>query len=208
MQDSVFQRIETFISALKISTRKFERTCGFSNGYINSLKTAPSERKQNAIKEAFPQLNMVWLLTGEGDMLVEDNSTADTGTIRLWHDIEATGGGVTLFDDGVSNDYSLMSIPGFADCTDAVTLRGDSMYPTLRSGQIIILKRWTESYIDYGQIYLIVTTSGNRMVKYVRRGTDDAHITCVSENKEYDDFDVLKEDILAMYLVKGGIQLF
>lgn len=200
-------RLKYFVKSQGITQGEFLEKIGKSRNYLNSIDSFSHDVLLN-LRELFPNLNLNWLQFGEGDMLVEDNSMADTGTIRLWHDIEATGGGVTLFDDGVSNDYSLMSIPGFADCTDAVMLRGDSMYPTLRSGQIIILKRWTESYIDYGQIYLIVTTGGNRMVKYVRRGTDDAHITCVSENTEYDDFEVLKEDILAMYLVRGGIQIF
>lgn len=43
------------------------------------------------------------------------------------------------------------------------------------------------------------------MVKYLRKGSDAARILCVSENKEFDPFEIEKTDILRLYLVKGGI---
>ena len=125
--------------------------------------------------------------------------------IRYWVDVDATAGGVQQFDDMITDKYISLSIPEFRDCTDAVNLYGDSMVPLYKSGQIIILKEWRESFIDFGNVYLVVTRSGNRMVKYLRKGSDDAHILCVSENKGFDPFEIEKADILRLYLVKGGI---
>ena len=79
------------------------------------------------------------------------------------------------------------------------------MSPLYKNGQIIILKQWTESFIDYGNVYLIITRKGNRMVKYLRQGSDSAHVLCVSENKDYDSFEIDKEDILQLFIVKGAI---
>ena len=127
-------------------------------------------------------------------------------SIRYWVDIDATAGGVTVFDDMITKNYIDLSIPEFRDCTDAVNLYGDSMAPLYKSGQIIILKEWTESFIDFGNVYLIVTKSGNRMVKYLRKGSDAQHVLCVSENKEFDPFEIEIADILRLYLVKGSVQ--
>lgn len=148
------------------------------------------------------QINPTWLQTGEG---LETIEPSPQNNIRYWIDVDATAGGVQQFDDMVTDKYISLSIPEFRDCTDAVNLYGDSMMPLYKSGQIIILKEWKESFIDFGNVYLVVTKSGNRMVKYLRKGSDASHILCVSENKEFDPFEIEKNDILRLYLVKGGI---
>ena len=147
-----------------------------------------------------------WILTGRGEMIKDTQETpSNSHRIRYWVDVDATAGGVTLFDDMVSSQYIDLAIPEFRDCTDAVNLYGDSMLPLYKSGQIIILKEWKESFIDYGNVYLVVTKKGNRMVKYLRKGSDAEHVLCVSENKEFDSFEILMDDILCLYLVKGSI---
>lgn len=147
-----------------------------------------------------------WILTGRGEMLQEQTEIISPhNRIRYWVDVDATAGGVTLFDDQVTTKYIDIDIPEFRDCTDAVNLYGDSMLPLYKSGQIIILKEWMESFIDYGNVYLVITKKGNRMVKYLRKGSDAQHVLCVSENKEFDPFEIEKDDILRLYLVKGGI---
>ena len=174
---------------------------------IQSGKTKNiSAKMADKIISVFPEVDRSWLLTGEGNMLKESTDVATThNRIRYWVDVDATAGGVTLFDDQVTNKYIDLDIPEFRDCTDAVNLYGDSMLPLYKSGQIIILKEWMESFIDYGNVYLVITKKGNRMVKYLRKGSDAQHVLCVSENKDFDPFEIEKEDILRLYLVKGGI---
>ena len=171
------------------------------------------------IKEAMPEISADWLLYGEGDMIEttfeEDNRVAfdDSGVpaplpdnaIKLWRDVEVSGGALTLFDDTLSNATTPMVIPSFNDCTDAVTLYGDSMYPLIKSGDMVLLREWKEEYIEYGSAYLIVTKSGNRMVKYVRTSERDGYVRCVSENHHYEPFDVKRDEILRMFAVKGVI---
>lgn len=166
----------------------------------------------NIIVNKFPEVNQIWLLTGTGIMLkagsLEGNTSANQkgATIRYWPELEATGGGVMAFDDGRNTGYTEMVVPNFKDCTDALPLVGDSMYPIYKAGDVIIIKKWNERYVDFGQVYLIITSSGNRMVKYIFPAKDDQHILCKSENKDnYPPFEIEKEDILALYLVKGKI---
>lgn len=174
---------------------------------IQSGKTKNiSAKMADKIISVFPEVDRSWLLTGEGNMLKESTDVATTHSrIRYWVDVDATAGGITLFDDQVTTKYIDLDIPEFRDCTDAVNLYGDSMLPLYKSGQIIILKEWMESFIDYGNVYLVITKKGNRMVKYLRKGSDAQHVLCVSENKDFDPFEIEKEDILRLYLVKGGI---
>lgn len=110
-----------------------------------------------------------------------------------------------LFDDLLTPNYIDISIPEFRDCTDAVNLYGDSMSPLYKSGQIIILKQWSENFIDFGNVYLVVTKNGNRMVKYLRKSNENCKVLCVSENPTHDPFDIEINDISALFIVKGAI---
>lgn len=78
MKETVKQRIKRFVSQKGISMRSFEIACGLSNGYFNGLKSTPSEEKSSMILDAFPELNRIWLLTGEGDMLNSTPSVVQT----------------------------------------------------------------------------------------------------------------------------------
>jgi phage repressor protein C with HTH and peptisase S24 domain len=82
---------------------------------------------------------------------------------------------------------------------------GDSMNPVLHTGEIILCKEWKESFIDFGYIYLIITTENHPMIKYVQPGNDNSKISCVSENSFYKTFEINKTDILKLFVVKGHI---
>lgn len=202
---SVKQRLTDFAKSKERSVRAFEISAGLNIGYINAIRVSIQPDKLQSIVSHYPDLNTEWLLTGEGEMLKTDTPPSTKTRIRYWVDVDATAGGVELFSDEITAKYIDLAIPEFSDCTDAVNLYGDSMLPLYKSGQIIILKRWTESFIDFGNVYLIVTQSGNRMVKYIRKGPDATHVLCVSENQDFDPFEIEKSDILHLYLVKGGI---
>lgn len=209
---TVKDRILQFCNAVGVRPGRFERECGLSNGYLSKLRNEPSRDKIGVIASTYPNLNIDWLLTGEGNMLKESSAVegekvrqASCRPIRYWTDVDATGGGVQLFDDTLTKEYIDISIPEFRDCTDAVNIYGDSMAPLYKSGQIIILKEWTENFIDFGNVYLVITRNGNRMVKYLKKAKDDAHVLCVSENPEFDPFEIEKASILKLFIVKGSI---
>lgn len=205
------QIIDKLLEFFQLNAKSFSEKIGLDRPQAiydiqNGKTKGISPRMADKIISAFPEVDKAWLLSGEGEMLKEATDvTRPSHRIRYWVDVDATAGGVTQFDDMMSSQYIDLAIPEFRDCTDAVNLYGDSMLPLYKSGQIIILKEWQESFIDYGNVYLVVTKKGNRMVKYLRKGSDADHVLCVSENKEFDSFEILMDDILRLYLVKGSI---
>ncbi|MBP1639848.1 MAG: hypothetical protein H6Q17_1431 [Bacteroidetes bacterium] len=93
---TVKDRLIKYIRLKDIPTSQFERMCGMSNGYINSIrKTLGIEKLDNVLK-TFPDLNREWLLTGEGSMLrkeslkkIETIQSQDSNQIGTTSDINA-----------------------------------------------------------------------------------------------------------------------
>ncbi len=210
MNQTTKDRLLLFIKELGIGQGKFETSVGLSNGYVNKLKSSPSVEKLKMIVGAFPELNPNWLMTGEGEMLNKNvlehsHSKEKNNTIRYYPNVNGSMGGVTFLDDPDETVCDII-VPGYYDCKFAINAYGDSMYPLIKSGQIVLLMEWKESFIDWGKIYLVVTRSGYRMLKRLFPSQNECCITCRSENEENTPpFDVEKEEIIKCYLVKGWI---
>lgn len=97
MQETVKQRLAKYLEYKKIGRNKFETLAGISLGYITNLKNAPKEQQLMKILQAAPDLNKVWLLTGEGEMLT-------TGSTAISGSAVASGNGIAV--SGNHNDVN------------------------------------------------------------------------------------------------------
>lgn len=64
------ERFEKFFEYKGIKRSEFERRCGLSNGYTRNLRDSPKSEKMKDILNAFPEINPIWLQTGEGEMIL------------------------------------------------------------------------------------------------------------------------------------------
>ena len=74
METSVKERLKQFIDTLNISEREFCRRIGVSSSYVMSIKKSIQPDKMQAISIHFPELNPLWLLLGQGEMLLSDGN--------------------------------------------------------------------------------------------------------------------------------------
>lgn len=65
----VRDRLKEFIAYRGISVRQFQIAAGLSNSFVASIDQSIAPKSRVKIISAFPDLNMGWLLTGEGTML-------------------------------------------------------------------------------------------------------------------------------------------
>ena len=78
----VKERLREYIKTLNISEREFCRQIGVSSSYVNNIRQSIQPDKMKAIGEKFPELNPMWLLTGDGTMrnrISGNNNTAVAG---------------------------------------------------------------------------------------------------------------------------------
>lgn len=69
--ETLQDRLKRFIAAMDISVLSFENKCGIAQGTVNKMTDKSRLRTLEKIRLSFPQLNIGWLKTGEGEMLNE-----------------------------------------------------------------------------------------------------------------------------------------
>lgn len=107
---NVKERIRIFIKHEGLTVSAFEKQIGASNGYVNSIRKAVSNKKLNEILEHFPSLNTEWLLTGRGEMLKSANrETFDSDLSNINHRSSLVGSGIQVLE--LSNNQYLITMP-------------------------------------------------------------------------------------------------
>lgn len=203
MDASVKERLLSYIEAKGISIREFEKSARLSNGYLKSLRHAPSGGKLSTILSTFPDLNRNWLLTGEGEMLL-DASSSRSHEIKYYPDVWGSLGD-RLLGNADERTAEIWHMPAYSDCQYAINAYGDSMSPLIKNGDVVLLSEWNENYIEWGLVYLVITRAGHRTIKRLYANGDDG-VICRSENSEKNpDFLIQKSDILKLYIVKGRL---
>ena len=73
---SVKERLYKFLEAKNIRPSIFERRCGLSGGFCGKIGERITDGSLLLISKAFPDLNIDWLKTGEGEMIKNDADLA------------------------------------------------------------------------------------------------------------------------------------
>ena len=67
---SVKERLRKYIKYVGISERQFCLSIGVSTGYVNAISKSIQPDKLSSISINYPELNPLWLMTGDGEMLL------------------------------------------------------------------------------------------------------------------------------------------
>lgn len=165
-----------------------------------------------------------WIISGKGEMLKQTpliipiNGTRKTkdGIIENQevplYDFSAAAGLQELFDSGTPHKtLQTIKIPNLPKCDGAINVTGDSMYPLLKSGDIILYKQITIADIFFGEMYLLsIRTAGLEeyvTVKYVQKSDlGDDYVKLVSQNQNHQSKDFKIGEISAIALVKASVR--
>lgn len=178
----------------------------------------------NKINTVFTVINKDWLITGNGDMLNinENNNQLDyiKKDIRIQnmqtipvYDSVATLGIIEVFKGiETGNVLEYLSIPNLPKSDGAIFMTGDSMYPILKSGDIVALKIIHKSDIVYGEMHYLEYYSefGDvefKTIKYIKKselGSD--YIKLVSQNQHHDPKDILLSQVGTVAIVNASVR--
>lgn len=214
------ERISAYCKLRGFSVSQFERAAQLPNGTFKAQTKSLREDGISKILHTFPDINRVWLLTGEGDMLSQDRHDAPMPQVyraecRMQADyqmvpvynFDAVGGmhvGNNITDAPAYIERHI-AFPGAHRDDICVHVTGCSMTPTYTPGSIILVRKvedWQE-YFGYGHCFMLFLTDGRRILKEVQRYDEDPknYVLCVSHNKDIQPEELPKRMIAAVYKV-------
>lgn len=97
-------------------------------------------------------------------------------------------------------------VPAFRKADYLIQIRGNSMTPTYLSGDIVACQRITMGhFFQWNEVYVLDTDQGV-IIKRVKRGTDAEHLLIISDNPDYEPFELHHSEVYHMALVQGIIR--
>ena len=214
---NVQDRLLRFIDYKGLSKLGFANSIGRSVSYVTNIVHSIGPSSRIRIAEKYPELNMQWLMTGDGEMLktttkeepksdIEEVSPSQMDTIPLLP-ISAQAGRLCDFTEGVLERDCERIISPISNAELAITISGDSMSPEYTSGTKVLVKKINDkAFIDWGRTYVLDTCNGV-VIKNVYPSDKDDAIRCVSVNPNYPPFDIEKSDIYGWYVVLMSLSL-
>lgn len=220
---SISQRFKESVDWLKLSQNEIGRRVGYSHTAIRRIynqDSAPGGELIELFLSAFPEINPTWLVTGKGDMLLPADSTLAVAESQLtsrenWLGVPFYSGisakatpGYLAFSDQPEVPEGYIKIPGMEDCTAALRVSGDSMYPSYNSGDIILCKEVQDrAFILWGEPYVVVTADGPILKRLKPDPSDDSRVMLISDNTAYDPVRLDSKKIRKLYRVQARVQL-
>ncbi|MDH6309312.1 hypothetical protein M2451_002802 [Dysgonomonas sp. PFB1-18] len=222
-------RILEFLESLAISKNKFYTQTGIANGTLDK-KSGITGDTIVKIHNAYPDLSLEWLITGEGEMLKSSsfNIYSDLGSIRDQYAAVANVDPATINDDRLIRMESplefipiftykelhhcegYLSIPKLNTCDGSGYVKTDSMYPLIKPGDIVCYKtanntkhiHWGEMYI----LYVIIDGEEYLTIKNLERSQlGDDYVCLTGQNPKYHPKDIPAANIQWKALIKAHV---
>ena len=217
-------RLGQFLKTERLTQVAAGMAMDVSPQYINAVVKGHkglSKTKAMKLQEVFG-VSAAWLLTGEGqmkvkelpsgiDMLAEDNEEIKPEISkrkgRPYYNVDFALGFDLMANDQTDRFDYLVDFAPYNHCDCWCNVHGDSMHPTIASGDMVALKRiYDFRYLINGEIYAIVTTNGLRTIKRVRDNGET--FTLIADNQEVGEQIIPKQLVTHVYHVRGTIKMF
>ncbi len=229
---NIVGKLQEYLEFKNISIAAAEREIGLSNASLSKPIKAKTTIKTDTLEKflfTYKDINPMWLLDHSPEMLIKKNTSQVNETLRVYepkktkdaivgmqevpfYDLEATAGLQELFDSGKPHKVlDTIKIPNLPRCDGAISVTGDSMYPLLKSGDIILYKETSVDNIFYGEMYLVSVKQGEWeeyiTVKFVQKSDmGDEFVKLVSQNQHHQAKDISIHNITAIAMIKASIR--
>lgn len=125
--------------------------------------------------------------------------------------INAIGGfGNSEFSIAEQDVKDYYVIPKFKDrkIDFMIEVCGSSMYPKYNSGDVVACRTINESnFIQWNKVHIIATEEQGILIKRLKKSKSKDCLLAVSDNKDYEPFDIPLKEITGIAIVVGVIRL-
>lgn len=187
-----------------------ERDLSLSNGYLATM----AKRKGNLGEDVLLKLSkyldfsLIELITGEQPTLVKESNKQSGIPLVSIHAIGGFGNSRFAIQEKDVKAYYV--VPKFQGCKVdfMIEVAGSSMYPKYNSGDVVACTIIRERhFIQWNKVHVIGTKEQGILIKRLKKGAKSNYITAISDNKDYDPFDIPENEITGIALVIGVIRL-
>lgn len=223
------QKILLYLTEKGVSEYEFYKKSGITRGILTQNNGISEDNLARFLAYA-PDVNELWLLTGMGEMLKTKGtpsdipadqqpsfSNKDTNKFRIAQENEqgiplipfsAMAGALKGEQTALEYECEHYVVPAFSGADFLMPVKGNSMTPTYISGDIVACQRvpMTGLFFQWNKPYVLDTNQG-AIIKRIKPGSDSQHVLIISDNTDYDPFELSYEDIYAVALVIGIIRL-
>ena len=212
-------RIIEYLGSKGISKYKFYKDINVSNGFLDKSGTIGAD-KCEIICYHYPDLSLEWLITGKGSMIKNNESllnepkttyvikAASKKGIPLVSTEAVAGFGSDSFIISESDIIQSYIIPDFSDIQFMLRVKGNSMVPSYQAGDIVACRVINNpSFIQWGKVHLIASKSQGLIIKRLKPALDIDHYRCISDNAEFDPFEIPIDDITGIALIVGFVRI-
>lgn len=197
-----WQRIEAVIKWANMTTNYFARYIGLARGENlyqikrgnNGISLDVAER----IVAKFPQVDKLWLLTGEGQMFAD---TRLRGAQIPFYDVDVEQQ-ITGVERLTADSYLVAAPVG--ECDLAMVYAGRAMGPLMPPGTVVLLKAVEREAIIPGEEYVVVCRKIVTL-RIVRTAAKGKYRLVAGNREDFDDIVVDADEIVAVYRVKGKL---
>jgi repressor LexA len=219
---SILSRIQELAINEGITIGALERKIGASKGVLSRAinnGTDIQAKWLTILVENYPNYSPSWILTGKGNMIISQNTDMKNEELPVAHRTESNEGipliPINAMAGAFTGDQSVMEyecdryiIPSFKGADFLIGVKGGSMYPRYNSGDIVACKRLNlqDLFFQWNKVYVLDTDQGP-LIKRIKPGTDKDHVTIVSDNKDYEPFELAIDHIYHVALVVGVIRV-
>lgn len=163
-------------------------------------------------------INAEWLLTGKGAMqtlgidILHHPPYKDVGAgVIPIYDISAAANLQTLFTNNSQHVLGEIKIPNAPDCDGTIYVRGDSMYPLVKSGDMVSYKQLhnIENLVS-GEMYIVdfqIEGDDFLVLKYVKWEERNVTLRLISYNEHHQDMIIPVDVVRAIALIKIVIRV-
>ena len=213
--NNVKDRLIEYLEYKGVNKSEFGRRIGVSSAFVTSMRKSMQPDKIRAIKEEFPDLNTNWLLTGEGEMLIEDNSSEENrekndGNVIPLIPASAFAGGINGFaPDAITLSNCERIVSPVNGAQFAIPITGDSMEPDFHNGSIAYIKQINDAaFLPWGHVVILDTENGAFIKSIYPDNDDEEYIWAKSINPAYPALHIPKTSIFRIFRVLGTSRIF
>lgn len=211
-----FERFDKYMKHKGLNDNQVTVECKLSQGLLGQARKGKSDLGTKTIEKIlniYQDLNKVWLMTGEGDMLSSTSSAQPQPSVkneRVADDeaykvplvpVSALAGSLNDFSLSVKRDDCETVISPIKDIDMAIKISGDSMEPEYPSDSQVFVKKINErAFLEWGRVYVLNTCNGI-VIKRLMPTNDPNTVLCESINPKYPPFEVNLENVNGVYRV-------